>query len=458
MRDLVLAALIAALVPAILARPHVGLLAYVWVSLMAPHRLAFGFAQEIPWAQLLFLLTLARWLASGERKLPLWGPLSTVLAAFTALFALSTAQAWAPEPAAEKLDFALKIVLALVLTTILIDRPERLRQLVWVVTLSIAFYGIKGGLFVLATGGAHQVLGPQPSLMADNNGIALALVMMLPLLQYLYETSRAFWLRAALLAASGLTALAVLGTWSRGGLLALVAMAAVLWWRSRAKLPLALLGGCAALALALVMPDAWYAKMGTIDEYDQDVSAQLRFTAWSYATEVALQSPWLGGGFRVFVLNNIRHGAGGSSEYLNAHSIYFEVLGELGFLGLALFLALLLGGMLTAGRLMRRERERPDLHELARLGAALQVSLVGYAVGGALLNMAFFELFYHLLAILIVADRLSLAAPAPRAEPAAAPLDRGELARRLLAGTWSGASGATERGAGREGLAGHPSQ
>ncbi len=447
MRDLLLTAFVAALVPAALVRPHIGLLAYVWVSLMAPHRLTHGFAREVPWAMLLFAPTILRWLLSGERKLPLWSPLSTLLALFGVLAVLSTAQAMAPELAAEKRDALLKILLALYLTTALVDRPDRLRWLVWVVTLSIAFYGIKGGLFVLATAGAYQVLGPSPSLMADNNGIALALVMILPLLQHLYETSRPVWLRAGLLAAAGLTVLAVLGTWSRGGLLALLATAAVLWWRSRAKVPLALLGGTAALALALLMPEAWYAKMGTIDDYEADASAQLRFTAWAWAVEVALDRPWLGGGFRVFVLNNIRHGAGGHSDYLNAHSIYFEVLGELGFTGLALFLAILLAGLFTAGRLMRLERDRPDLHDLARLGAALQVSLVGYAVGGALLNMALFELFYHLLAVLIVADRLAREAPPPSAAPAVETVpDRREFARHLLAGSWRGTGGGSAAG------------
>lgn len=448
MRDLLLAGIVGSLLLVALARPHIGLLGYVWVSLMAPHRLTFGFAQEGPWAVLLFVVTLARWLASTERKLPLWGPLSTLLLLFGLHAVLSTSRALAPELAAEKLEALLKILLALYLTTALIDRPERLRLLVWVVTFSIAFYGIKGGLFVLATAGSYQVLGPNPSLMADNNGIALALVMVLPLVHHLYETSRPFWLRLLLVGAGGLTVLAVLGTWSRGGLLALLAMAAVLWWRSKAKLPLALLGGAAALALALVMPDAWYAKMSTIDEYEADASAQLRFTAWAYATNVALAHPWFGGGFRVFVLNRIRHGAGGHSDYLNAHSIYFEVLGELGFVGLGLFLAILLGAFLTAGRLMRLERDRPDPHDLARLGAAIQVSLVGYAVGGALLNMALFELFYHLLAILIVADRLARRAPAPAAAATAEPvLDRRELARRLLAGTWRGNE--PEKAAGR---------
>ncbi|MCS6778160.1 MAG: putative O-glycosylation ligase, exosortase A system-associated [Geminicoccaceae bacterium] len=443
MRDLLFATLIGALVAAALVRPHLGLLGYVWFSLMAPHRLTFGFAQDTPWAQILFLVTLLRWFVSTERKLPDWSLLHALLALFTVHFTLSFLQAWAPEPAAVKLDAALKLMLGLYLTTALIDRPERLRALIWVVALSVGFYGLKGGLFVLATGGAHQVLGPYPSLMADNNGIALALVMVLPLFVFLYETSRGFWLRAALAAAAGLIAIAVLGTWSRGGLLALVAMALVLWWHSKAKLPLALLGATAGLVLVAVLPEAWFAKMSTIDEYQEDASAQLRFTAWEYAWNVALASPIFGGGFKVFVLNNIRHGAGGHSDYLNAHSIYFEVLGELGFVGLALFLAIIASAFLIAGRLMRLERERPEYRDLARLGAALRVSLVGYAVGGALLNMAFFELFYHLLAIAIVAQGLARTVPiasSPSEQPAEVAVDRRELARRLLAGTWKAPS------------------
>jgi|GEM_PF-4067936 len=88
---------------------------------------------------LLFVATLARWLASTERELPLRGPLPTLLVLFGVHAVLSTRQALAPELAVEKRDALLKILAALFLTTALIDRPERLRLLVRVVTLSIAF-------------------------------------------------------------------------------------------------------------------------------------------------------------------------------------------------------------------------------------------------------------------------------------------------------------------------------
>lgn len=164
MRDLLLSFLVGGLLAAALVRPHWGLFGYVWVSLMAPHRLTYGFAQEMPWAQMLALVTLARWLVSDERKLPLaWSPLHPLLALFAAQWAASTAAAWAPDLAFDKFVDALKLLVAFYLITVLIDRPERLRALVWIVALSVGFYGLKGGIFVLATGGAHQVLGPYPS-------------------------------------------------------------------------------------------------------------------------------------------------------------------------------------------------------------------------------------------------------------------------------------------------------
>ncbi|MDX6750047.1 putative O-glycosylation ligase, exosortase A system-associated [Geminicoccaceae bacterium 1502E] len=432
MRDLALLLVIGAILPAILARPHVGVLAFAWISLMNPHRLTYGFAYGLPLAFLVFAVTLIAWLPSGERKTPGMTGLAWLLLAFTLWFSLTTSRAWAPEPALDKFSDAIKVMAAFFLTITLVDRRERLMALVWVMTFSLGFYGVKGGLFTLLSGGATLVWGPPDTFITDNNSLALALVMVAPLLLYAAECAEGRgWLRLALLAALGLTLVAVVGTWSRGGLVALLAMGGVLWLRSRSKL----LTGALALAVLLValaaMPPEWFERMGTIETYEEDASANLRFFAWSWATDVALQSPLLGGGFSVFVLNGIQHGSG--SSYLNAHSIYFEVLGEHGFVGLGLFLAIGAGALLATLRLMRATRARPDLLWAHRLAAAIQVSLVGYAVGGAFLNMAFYDFYYYLLAVLVVMTRLVHEAPAveePRAEEGPGP----DLRRRLLGG------------------------
>ena len=74
-------------------------------------------------------------------------------------------------------------------------------------------------------------------------------------------------------------------------------------------------------------------------------------------------------------------------------------MGEHGFIGLALFLLLLWLAFRNGTWIKKNAASREDLRWAADLGAMVQVSLVGYAVGGAFLGMAYFDLYYHLAAI-----------------------------------------------------------
>lgn len=84
-----------------------------------------------------------------------------------------------------------------------------------------------------------------------------------------------------------------------------------------------------------------------------------------------------------------------------AHSIYFQTLGHHGFIGLGLFLLLL--GLVnnSCGRTIKRACQFPDLYWMRDLAAMIQVSLVGYAVTGAFLDMAYFDYYYALIAVVV---------------------------------------------------------
>jgi probable O-glycosylation ligase (exosortase A-associated) len=145
--------------------------------------------------------------------------------------------------------------------------------------------------------------------------------------------------------------------------------------------------------------------MNSISNYEKDESAQGRLDAWSFALKLAKDHPIVGGGFRVFYDSRI------FLSYIpdaptsrNAHSIYFEVLGEMGFVGLFLFLALGAAALLTTQRIIKLARQKPDLKWAADLARMLQVSLLGYATAGAFLNLGFFDLYYTVL-VIIVATR-----------------------------------------------------
>lgn len=130
-----------------------------------------------------------------------------------------------------------------------------------------------------------------------------------------------------------------------------------------------------------------------------------RINAWLMAFNLA-KDRFFGGGYSVYNPITFARYAPNPLDVHAAHSIYFQVLGEHGFIGLALFIVLWVTVWRWAGWLRRNGRATPETSWVADLGALTQVSLVGYAVGGAFLSLAYFDLPYNLLVLVVVARRL----------------------------------------------------
>src|SRR5512132_4146326 len=100
MRSLLLAALVFALLPLVLARPYVGILLWSWLGYMNPHRLTFGFAYSFPWVMLIAVVTLVSRVVSKESKRIPRSTISVLLALFlvwtrfTTFFAAVPGAAW----------------------------------------------------------------------------------------------------------------------------------------------------------------------------------------------------------------------------------------------------------------------------------------------------------------------------------------------------------------------------
>ena len=127
-----------------------------------------------------------------------------------------------------------------------------------------------------------------------------------------------------------------------------------------------------------------------------------RINAWHFAFNLALDRPLIGGGFGAFDRRLFRIYAPEPENFHDAHSIYFEVLGEQGFVGLGLFLLLLFLAWRSGSKIIRLTKDREDMVWANNLAAMVQVSLAGYIVGGAFLGLAYFDLLYHLIAILVL--------------------------------------------------------
>ena len=390
---------------------------------MNPHRLTWGFAYDWPFAQIIALATLAGLLLTREAKWPQPTLLFTAWLLFVLWTGVTTANALHPEPAFLRWMDLMKTSVVVLLIPVLFHTKKELHLLVWVIALSIAFYGVKGGIFTVASGGDNRVYGPPNSLIGDNTSIGVAIIMVIPLLYYLYVTTASRWVRWVLVGTMLLCALGVLGTYSRGAFVAVCAIGLFLWWNSRHKMAIFLaLVLVAPFALAL-MPEKWHERMDTIVDYEQDNSANMRLNSWMTMLNLAKDRPLTGGGFDAGSRDVYeRYAPDPTKPPHTAHSIYFQALGEHGFVGLALYMWILVGAWFQCRALMRAARRRAELVWAGEFGRMMQVTLVGYAVGGLFLSLINLDVPYYLVAVVLVATAVArrelgqqsaAAAPAP---------------------------------------------
>ena len=379
---------------------------WCWLGFMNPHRLAWGFAVNFPFSQVVAITTLIGWLFSRESKRFPVTRETVVLLLFTLWTVVTTLLALVPEGAWQQAEKVWKVLLLVFVTMALMSERKRLDALIWLIVLSIGFYGVKGGVFTLLRGANHRVFGPPESFMGDNNEIGMALIMTIPLMRYLQLSASRPWVKHCLTVSMVLCALAILGTHSRGAFVGIIPVVFFLIWKTRQRFILTTGAAIVLFASLLLMPAHWFARMETILHYDEDSSALGRINAWWFAYNLAKDRPISGGGFQTFTPFLFYIYAPDPEDVHDAHSIYFETLAEHGFVGFFLFSLL---GVLTwrsCTRIVRQARDDPDISHLADLARMVQVSLVGYASCGAFLGQAYFDLYYNLIAIVVISKQL----------------------------------------------------
>lgn len=406
MRDLLVAGVVFGLLPFVLRRPFWGILLMAWLGYMNPHRLCYGFVLGLPVVQIVAIVTLIGMFASKEEKRLVWGREITVLLIFILWMGITTTRAMYLDPAIDQYIKVIKIQILTFMTLLMLTSREKVHMFVWMVVLSLGFYGLKGGVFTIAKGGAYRVQGPDGTFIGGNNELALALVMTIPLMRYLQLHTSNHLMRLGLAAGMVLTALAAIGSQSRGALLALSITGAFFWFKSRNKLATGIMIVIAAALVVSIMPASWYERMDTINTYDADASALGRINAWWVAFNMA-NDRFFGGGFESFRIPTFAIYAPEPDRVHDVHSIYFQVLGHHGYIGLLLFLLLLALTWLKCGAIIRATKADPARAWARDLAAMVQVSLVAYLCGGAFLGLAYFDYVYHLVAIVVVTYRLS---------------------------------------------------
>lgn len=409
MRDLLVFGFMLMAVPLAFMAPFAGYLLWGWAGLIAINYYLYGVMAGVTYVQIFAIVTILSLLMKRERvRVPFKPNRTTVLMGLFVAHGLMVAVLAFPglERNWELFGNLTKTALFCVLMPLVAVTRFRIHALAVMIALAISYHGALDGLKFIASAGAHNAQAIKR--FGDNNHLALVLLMVLPFLYYLYRYSAGKLARLGFLGVLPLTILAVVATNSRGALLGLFAIALWVVLKSQKKaLGIALVGLCALMVVQLA-PDQWSSRMETIQTADQDASFMGRVTAWKVSSAIAVSNPVFGGGFRAVqnhpVWDRYKYSQGllgfVETPMLNrsgvaAHSIWFEVLGDQGFVGLFLFIALLVNGFVTRRDIWKLVRRNgPQEQWAGDLSDMVAASLLAYVVSGSLLSAAYFELPY----------------------------------------------------------------
>lgn len=416
MRDIAMFLAMLALVPLAFMNSFNAYLLWGWTAMLSPAFYLFGFMQGLRYNLIFGVIALSLWVLG---KVDLKGKLSAnsttiLLGVFTLHISLSALFSyennywnWT------YYEGFIKSVIFALLMPVFVTTRLRLHALVLIICLAIGFHGVVEGLKMIASGGSHKVRGIPTTMMSDNNHFAVAMCMVMPILVYLMHNLKDRLARLGAMGGLGLTLLAVIGTSSRGGFLCLAVLAVWYALTSRRKILASALVILLAVLTVQLAPDSWFERMESIKTAEEDSSFMGRVIAWKVSTAVALANPIVGGGLHAIQSTQVWQEFMYRTDLLSffptprpglvpraAHSIYFEILGDLGFVGLGLFVLLIVNAFLTARSIRKLVSGRPELQWARDLSDALKLSLVAYGVGGAGVSLGYFDLFYVLIMLL----------------------------------------------------------
>ena len=376
--------------------PWIGVLSLALLSYLNPHRYAWGFMVNFPVYQVVFLSTVFGLLMNPNARRPF--PLTWETIMFILLLTWFTLTTYVAEPdfpiaAQDQWLKVMKIYISIFPTFLLIRNRTHFKWLIIIITVSFGLIGMKGGLFALSSGFNYRVWGPAKSFYAGNNEIALALNMILPLCLLCRKYTENVYLKWFFLAMFILSMCSIISTHSRGGLVTLVAVLGAMMAIGNKKwlfisIPIVAAG---VLLGPSFLPDHWTERMQTIETYEEDASVQGRFEAWNHAIERAQQDPLTGGGFETF--RSLAH---------DAHSAYFELLGEHGYIALALWFCLTVGTIISLQMKKYHARRAQSTMWIKDYASGIQLSIFAYFVGSAFLGTAYWDILYQLVGLSVV--------------------------------------------------------
>jgi probable O-glycosylation ligase (exosortase A-associated) len=386
------------LLPIATIRPFAGVLLWSWISFMNPHKLLWGPASGLPWAMAVICLTVMGCITAREPKSFSLNATTGNILAFMVCITMTSMVAMAPfGDVFPKWESIMKSMAVLLLTSWLLTAKERIHALVWIMVLSLAYFGIKGGGFTLMHGGANRVEGPPSTPIGDNNALAAALLVTLPLMNYLRMQSQHRVVRIGFAVTMMFTLFSIVGSYSRGALIGLAAVTLFLWFKSKAKIASAIVLPLLVGSVIAFMPANWMGRMHTISDPHSTASAESRMAIWNVAWQMAVHRPLTGSGFMGPYDPEVVQQFVPGADARAVHSIWFEVLGEHGFVTFFVWLSITISAALAAHRTIKLATGIPGLEWCVDLARMIQVSMIAYLVAGSFLSLSYWDFYFTIL-------------------------------------------------------------
>lgn len=308
-------------------------------------------------------------------------------------------------------EFA-KTIIVCYLMIVLTTTEERLRLVLLVIALSLGFEGAKQGWAELIRRPGALNTNEWPML-GDNNGVAMGMLMLVPMWIALASTASRVWERRTGYFFAAGVAYRAISTYSRGGFLAATALAVFYLTHTKRKFAAIVIASATAGVLVSVLPSQFWERMGTIRTAAEraesiDESAAGRWHFWEVATFMANANPFFGVGHNAYHVAYDRYDTsdGRFGRGRAVHSSWFGILSEQGYMGFALFAAILARAFYVCARARRKLRSCPNPGNLPAYADAIQGGLIVATIGGSFISVHYTELLWHTMALATVVDLL----------------------------------------------------
>lgn len=420
MRDILLVAFFFMAIYYSFKKPYIGVSAWIWIALTAPTKWAFGFSTSLRMNFTIVLVTLMSYLIVFKDKKFTIGSIGFFIILFLLQCFISTSAQNTINSEDVTADYIehVKTALLFIFTALILRTKHQLITFIWCIVLSISSYaGMEAMKFILS-GGGHEIVG-RAGIIADRNDLAVAINMCLPLIFFLIYVTKHSLLKKGLWLLAILNIVAVVGTYSRGGFIGLSIIAIAAWLKSDKKIIWAVLAFTCLPFLYSQAPEEWRDRQSTVSTAATEDSSFIgRLWAWKISTLIAFDDPLTGGGYKAVtdpilwnyyapftpVFGPIETpviDAGQSPKA--AHNIYFQVLGDHGFIGLIIFI-IILTKCYSTNRKNQARANRMGLLWLENFCSALNVSIIGYCITGMNVSLAYFDLIYAVFGLVVVCN------------------------------------------------------